>query len=266
MLCNNSYIYSFFPKTNSMYKKGGFYILLLLIISSCSNKKSTSSNDEFDNIKVIPVSHGSLILEYKNTTIYIDPVGIKEDYKSYNSPNFILITDIHSDHFNNKTLIELKNVNTTLIVPEAVNKLLDSSLKKNVIVMNNNDISKISKNLTVEAVPMYNLREEALKFHPKGRGNGYVITINNERIYISGDTEDIPEMRQLKNIDRAFVCMNLPWTMPIKNAADAVLDFKPKHVYPYHYRGTDGLSDVNEFKKIINKKDKKIDVHLLKWY
>ena len=113
---------------------------------------------------------------------------------------------------------------------------------------------------------MYNLREEALQFHEKGRGNGYVLNINDERIYISGDTEDIPEMRNLKNIDKAFVCMNLPWTMTVKSAADAVLEFKPKAVYPYHYRGKEGKSDVNLFKKIVNDGNNSIDVLLLDWY
>ena len=113
---------------------------------------------------------------------------------------------------------------------------------------------------------MYNLREEALKFHAKGRGNGYVLTINDERIYISGDTEDIPEMRTLKNIDKAFVCMNLPWTMTVESAASAVLEFKPKQVYPYHYRNKEGMSDVNLFKNLVNKEDKSIEVILLDWY
>ena len=113
---------------------------------------------------------------------------------------------------------------------------------------------------------MYNLREEALKFHTKGRGNGYVLTINEERIYFSGDTEDIPEMRNLKNIDKAFVCMNLPYTMTVESAADAVLAFKPKQVYPYHYRGTQGLSDVAKFKKIVNEKDTSIEVVQWNWY
>ena len=113
---------------------------------------------------------------------------------------------------------------------------------------------------------MYNLREEALKFHQKGRGNGYVLTLGEERVYISGDTEDIPEMRQLKNIDKAFVCMNLPYTMTVESAASAVLDFKPKQVYPYHYRGTEGLSDVNKFKSIVNTGNAEIDVVQLNWY
>jgi L-ascorbate metabolism protein UlaG (beta-lactamase superfamily) len=113
---------------------------------------------------------------------------------------------------------------------------------------------------------MYNLREEALKFHTKGRGNGYILTINEERIYISGDTEDIPEMRALEDIDKAFVCMNLPYTMTVESAASAVLDFKPTVVYPYHYRGTDGLSDIEKFKTMVTNDNKDIEVVFLKWY
>ncbi len=120
--------------------------------------------------------------------------------------------------------------------------------------------------ILIEAIPMYNLREEALKFHEKGRGNGYILTIEDQRIYISGDTEDIPEMRNLKNIDKAFVCMNLPYTMTVESAAGAVLDFKPKTVYPYHYRGTNGLSDIAKFKSLIEAKNDEIEVKLLNWY
>ena len=119
---------------------------------------------------------------------------------------------------------------------------------------------------SVEAVPMYNLREEALKFHSKGRGNGYVLTIDGQRLYFSGDTEDIPEMRALKNIDKAFICMNLPYTMTEESAASAVLEFKPKQVYPYHYRGNPNVSDVSKFKTLVNQGDANIEVVQLDWY
>jgi L-ascorbate metabolism protein UlaG (beta-lactamase superfamily) len=98
--------------------------------------------------------------------------------------------------------------------------------------------------------------------HTKGRGNGYVLTIGKKNIYISGDTEDIPEMRALKNIDVAFVCMNLPYTMDVNQASEGVLAFKPKVVYPYHYRG----QDVNVFKTLVDKGNKNIEVRLLNWY
>ena len=113
---------------------------------------------------------------------------------------------------------------------------------------------------------MYNLPEVVDSKHPKGRGNGYILTIENKRIYISGDTEDIEEMRRLQNIDVAFVCMNLPYTMDINQAASAVLEFKPTVVYPYHYRGKNGCSDLEKFKSMLAEKDANIEVKVLKWY
>ena len=118
--------------------------------------------------------------------------------------------------------------------------------------------------MTIEAIPMYNLTPERQKFHTKGRGNGYVVTLGGTRVYISGDTEDIPEMRALKKIDVAFVCMNLPYTMTAEQAADAVLEFKPKIVFPYHYRGKTS-QDPEKFKKLVAK-DKNIEVRIRKWY
>jgi L-ascorbate metabolism protein UlaG (beta-lactamase superfamily) len=113
---------------------------------------------------------------------------------------------------------------------------------------------------------MYNLPESPTSKHTKGRGNGYILNIGGKLIYISGDTQGIPEMRSLKNIDIAFICMNLPYTMDIKEAADAVLEFKPIIVYPYHYRGKDGLSDVNAFKSLVEAGNKNIEVRLRNWY
>ena len=113
---------------------------------------------------------------------------------------------------------------------------------------------------------MYNLPESPDSRHVKGRGNGYVLSFDKKLVYISGDTEDIPEMRDLKHIEVAFVCMNLPYTMDVDQAADAVLDFKPRIVYPYHYRGSSGLSDVGYFQNLINEGDKHIEVRLRNWY
>ena len=119
----------------------------------------------------------------------------------------------------------------------------------------------------VEAIPMYNLTSDRKKFHAPGRGNGYLITLAGARIYVSGDTEDIPGMRGLKQIDAAFVCMNLPYTMTEEQAASAVLDFKPKVVYPYHYRGADGvMSDPKKFKSMVQSKNMNIQVVVLNWY
>src|SRR5690606_12953110 len=113
---------------------------------------------------------------------------------------------------------------------------------------------------------MYNLRPEALKFHEEGRGNGDVLERNGKRIYISSATEDIPEMRNLVNIDIACVCMNLPYTLTAEKAAEAVLAFQPKTVYPYHYRGTEGLGDVSKFKLLVETGNPEIKVTQLDWY
>jgi L-ascorbate metabolism protein UlaG (beta-lactamase superfamily) len=130
----------------------------------------------------------------------------------------------------------------------------------------NNGQTITESGISIKAIPMYNLPESPDAKHTKGRGNGYVVTFGNKNVYLSGDTQGIPEMRSLKNIDVAFVCMNLPYTMDIDEAASAVLDFKPKVVYPYHYRGQNGLADVEAFRKKVNDSNSKIDVRLRNWY
>ncbi len=254
------------------------YILLLLIATitlSCKNEKSNTdvaiSSDESlskilkTSVDVKPISHGTLVLETEQQAIYIDPTGGLEAFKDQKKPTLVLITDIHGDHLSLETLEAIDLGDATLIAPAAVVEKLPKDISKTIVTLNNGDSFDFN-GVKIEAIPMYNLREEALKFHTKGRGNGYVLTINNERIYISGDTEDIPEMRSLKNIDKAFVCMNLPYTMTVESAASAVLDFNPKNVYPYHYRGTEGLSDVDKFKTLVNQENESIDVILLDWY
>lgn len=178
----------------------------------------------------------------------------------------ILISDIHGDHFDTSTLAVVRTPNTILVVPQVVaDKLPASYDKSKVVVMKNGD--HISRSgISITAIPMYNLPESPTAMHTKGRGNGYVLNIGGKNIYLSGDTQGIPEMRSLKDIDVAFVCMNLPYTMDVKEAADAVLAFKPKVVYPYHYRGRGGLSDVNEFKSLVDAGNKSIEVRLRNWY
>lgn len=257
-------------------------IILLLFISliatSCKNEKKATtdtvlnenteaiSEEKTSSLNIIPISHATMILEYNGIVIYVDPVGGAAAFEGQKSPDLILITDIHGDHFNEETIKALK---TSFVAPQAVIDKISDTVGMNYIVLNNGESESLEfgeNTVSIEAIPMYNLREEALKFHEKGRGNGYVLTLGDERIYISGDTEDIPEMRNLKNIDKAFVCMNLPYTMPVESAADAVLEFKPKQVYPYHYRGTEGLSDVTKFKDIVNKGNPNIEVVQLDWY
>lgn len=131
--------------------------------------------------------------------------------------------------------------------------------------MGNAQRTKIDR-LPITAVAMYNLPADSTSRHVKGRGNGYLIKFGNTKLYISGDTEDTPEMRSLKGIDVAFVCMNLPYTMDTFQASSAVLDFKPKIVYPYHYRGKGGFSGVSKFSELVQSSNSKVDVRLLNWY
>jgi L-ascorbate metabolism protein UlaG (beta-lactamase superfamily) len=256
------------------------YILTLVLacvfLSSCKEKQVETATIVTEEVtpaetkkqadfKVTPINHATMVLQWDGKTIYIDPVGGAEVFASYPLPDLILVTDIHGDHLNVKTIEGLDTSKAKIIVPQAVADKMPENFVPQLDVLGNGD-SKERFGFSVEAVPMYNLREEALKFHTKGRGNGYVIEKDGTRVYISGDTEDIPEMRALKNIDAAFICMNLPYTMTEISAADAVLEFKPVKVYPYHYRGTEGLSDVANFKAIVNKGDASIEVVQLDWY
>lgn len=242
-------------------------IILLLLNHLIWSQKTTVDSVKTNNgyILIQPISHASLVVTFNNKTILIDPSGKEKIYTNLKSPDIILITDIHGDHLNLKTLEAIDTSNTVFIVPEAVaNKLQKKYSSQVTILKNRQGIHRF--NMFIKAIPMYNLPEDANSKHPKGRGNGYLLTIDNKRIYISGDTEDILEMRILRNIDIAFICMNLPYTMDINQAANAVLDFKPKIVYPYHYRGKNGYSDIAKFKKLVNTKNKNIEIRIHNWY
>ncbi|WP_460219067.1 MBL fold metallo-hydrolase [Psychroserpens sp. MEBiC05023] len=262
------------------YYKTILLIACILVVSCKNDTKDPIDKDIETNTKdlvaettskektlsIHPISHATMVLTYAEEAIYVDPTGGTDAFKGFATPDIILITDIHGDHYNIETLQALDVSSSTVIAPKAVvDKFPESFKPKRISIINNNEIVEIN-DISFKAIPMYNLREEALQYHPKGRGNGYVLTIGSERIYISGDTEDIPEMRALENIDKAFICMNLPWTMAVDKAAEAVIEFKPKTVYPYHYRGKDGMSDVEKFKTLVNQGDESIEVVQLDWY
>ena len=214
---------------------------------------------------VQPIFHAALVLQWNDKSVYVDPNNGAEAYKTLQKPDLVLITDIHGDHMDLKTLQALDLSNATLVVPQAVADKLPAEWKQKIIVLNNGNTIEQS-GVSISAVPMYNLPNDSTARHTKGRGNGYVLDMGGKKFYISGDTEDIPEMRSLKNIDVAFVCMNLPFTMSVEQAASAVLEFKPKIVYPYHFRGQGGFSDIQQFKTLVNKGDASIDVRLKDWY
>jgi len=216
-------------------------------------------------IIIQPILHGTLVLQWNGKTIYVDPYGGADAFQGIDAPDLILITDIHGDHTNLETLKGLNTEKATFIVPEAVAELLKKDYEKQLTIIKNGGMS-VQGDIFINALPMYNLPEAMDSKHPRGRGNGYFINMAGKGIYISGDTEDINEMRELRGIDVAFICMNLPYTMDINQAADAVLDFKPKIVYPYHYRGNPDISDTEAFKKLVNAKNPKIEVRLRNWY
>jgi L-ascorbate metabolism protein UlaG (beta-lactamase superfamily) len=164
-----------------------------------------------------------------------------------------------------KTLGALNLENTQIIVPQAVKDKLPQEMHSKLVVMNNGE-SREFMGFEIEAIPMYNLPEDPEAFHAKGRGNGYVLEKDGKRLYIAGDTEAIPEMKNLENIDMALVPMNLPYTMDVEQAVEGVLAFEPRQVYPYHFRGTEGFADVDKFKQMINDQNPNIEVVMLNWY
>lgn len=241
--------------------------------STLSETPATSAETAVENmapasnteLTIQPISHATFVMSAGAEVIYNDPVGGAEVFSGMAKPTLVLVSDIHGDHLDLLTLEAVVTPGVTLLVPQAVKDKLSPKLAAQATVIANGETTSV-RGISIEAIPMYNLRDEAKNFHTKGRGNGYLITIAGERIYIAGDTEDIPEMRNLKNIDRAFVPMNLPYTMPVAAAADAVIEFAPKIVYPYHYRGKDGLSDVLAFSSSVAASGKPITVEVLDWY
>jgi L-ascorbate metabolism protein UlaG (beta-lactamase superfamily) len=207
-------------------------------------------------VKITPVYHASLEIEAGGKVIIIDPAK-PANFAGLPEADLILITDIHGDHLDPALIKAESKDGTQLIAPAAVAKTVTTAK-----VIGNGEKTTWG-DWTIEAVPMYNLTRGPAAgklFHDKGRGNGYILTYGGKRFYFSGDTENIPEMRSLKDIDVAFVCMNLPYTMTPEEAADAVKAFHPKVAIPYHYKG----QDIAVFKKALDGTG--IDVRLLDWY
>ena len=215
-------------------------------------------------VTIHPVEHATFVMLWNGKTIAVDPIGGAARFGTFGTADLVLITDVHGDHLSVDTVRAVAKPSAMIVAPKAVAEKFPEPDRGRVTVVGNGESVEWGES-TIEAVPMYNLTSERQAFHPEGRGNGYLLTLGGARIYIAGDTEDIPEMRALKNIDAAFVCMNLPYTLDVAAAADAVLEFKPAVVIPYHYRGKGGMSDLEEFRSLVAK-DPKIEVRLLEWY
>lgn len=203
------------------------------------------------------IGHGTLMLQWAGKTIHVDPWTNLADYSQLPDADIILITHDHRDHLDPAALEQIRRESTTVIVPQCCAEQVPDST-----VMPNGDTQTLAENLSVEAVPAYNIEHQrpvGIPYHPQGEGNGYVIQFADTRVYIAGDTENIPEMANLKNIDVAFLPMNLPYTMTPEMAADAAKSFKPKILYPYHY----GESDVDKLVQLLQH-EKDIDVRIRK--
>ncbi len=207
-----------------------------------------------------PLNHATFVMQWAGKMLYVDPVGGASRFEGLPPPDVIFVTDIHGDHMNADTLTAIVQPQTVIVAPQAVRDALPAALQGATQVLANGGTLTVA-DIAVEAIPMYNLTAERLQYHAKGRGNGYVLAIGGKRVYIAGDTEDIPEMRQLRDIDVAFIPMNLPFTMTVAQAADAVREFKPKIVYPYHFRG----SDMDEFTRLVGT-DAGVEVRVRQWY
>ncbi|MBI4663858.1 MAG: SMP-30/gluconolactonase/LRE family protein [Verrucomicrobia bacterium] len=218
------------------------------------------------DVVVQPMHHGTLVFQWGEKLIYSDPSGLVAPFQPVGAADLVVITHIHPDHYDTNALNSIKGPNTVILAPQNAFDAMPDSLKSLTSVMKNGE-TKTVHGIPVEAMPSYNITPDRLTFHPKGRDNSYVLTLGGKRIYISGDNEDVPEMRALKNIDAAFICMNLPFTMDINQAASAVREFKPKIVYPYHYYSSMELNiqDNLTFKKLVGH-DLGIDVRLRSWY
>ncbi len=215
-------------------------------------------------VTVTPIMHATVLLKWQDKVIYTDPTSGAEAFEGQTSPDLILLTDIHGDHYSPETLTNILS-DAKIVAPQAVYDMMPQNLKDATEVLANGE-TKNFEGFNITGVPMYNVPEAADASHIKGRGNGYIIEKDNYRVYVAGDTGPTDEMKSLKNINMAFVPMNLPYTMSVEDAASAVLAFKPQVVYPYHYRQQEGLADVNKFKELVDFGSENIEVVLLNWY
>lgn len=213
------------------------------------------------NIVITPIRHASFQIDYANRVIQVDPIASNPNANAAKG-DIVLVTDIHGDHMDPSAINQLRKPDGVVVAPAAVRDALAGKVE-NITVLANGE-SKVVSGINIEAVPMYNLvrgPSAGQFFHTKGRGNGYVLTMGGKRFYIAGDTECTPEMKALKNIDVAFLPMNLPYTMTPAEAAECVKAFKPKVVYPYHYMG----QNTQEFADAL-KGTAGVQVKLQDWY
>ena len=214
-------------------------VLTALVALVCNAQRQV---DEFTTkngkkVTITCIKHASMEINYNGIEIQIDPVGMwlkpETDYATFPKANIILITHEHKDHFDREAIHALRTPATSIYVNQAV-----FGHFKNGFVMRNGDKVQYSEDIAIEAVPAYNYTPDHQQYHPKGRDNGYILTLDGLRIYIAGDTEDIPEMADIKDIDIAFLPCNQPYTMTVEQCVNAAKTIQPKILFPYHYNDT----------------------------
>lgn len=220
-------------------------------------------------IKITPLIHASIQIEYRGKVILVDPIGAGTYCKK---ADLILITHSHPDHFDTKAIAKVSRVDTLLIAPVSMDAQIRRTPSYNLSAALSNGATLTPQSgfrYIIEAVPAYNIKrgpDATHKFHPKGAFNGYILTLGGKRIYIAGDTEATPEMKALKDIDAAFIPMNLPYTMTPQEAAVGVRAFKPKVVYPYHFRYPFDQPNDNPQRFVQAMKGSGVQVRVLDWY
>jgi L-ascorbate metabolism protein UlaG (beta-lactamase superfamily) len=226
----------------------GIIVLFSLTAAGKESFQRDTIQTSAGDLKITFIGRGTLMFAFGGKVIHVDPVTQEADYTKLPKADLVLIAHEHRDHLDLKALEILRTPKTEMVLTEACAKKVHGGQ-----IMKNGDVKTIG-GLKIEAVPAYNLvhkRPNGSPYHPKGAGNGYIITFGDKRLYVAGDTENVPEMKKLKNIDITFLPMNLPYTMTPKMVADAAKAFKPKILYPYHFGTTDTsklvalLKDVN---------------------
>jgi len=238
-----------------------FLMLMLPVVAvMAGGSKSTFEVDRFSSnageIKITCIGHGTLMIQFGEKVIHIDPVSEYVDYDSLPKADLILITHEHGDHLDVNAVQSLKKENTQILYTALCAKKLAGGQ-----VLKNGE-SKTTAGVPILAVPAYNVihkRQDGSPFHPKGNGNGYVLTLGDKKVYVAGDTELIPEMKNLPRIDIAFLPMNLPYTMTPEMVAEAARTIRPKILYPYHY----GNTDVSRLQQLLAE-DKNIEIRIRK--
>lgn len=239
-------------------KNGSAFLMIICILSTFTMAQKNFQKDTIPassgKLMITFLGHGSLMFTIDSTIVHVDPYSKVANYSVLPDADLVLITHHHQDHLDTAALNQVLKQGTVIIGTQTV-----AGSVKDAIVMKNGD-SKTIKGVEINAVPAYNIvhkRDNGQPFHPKDEGNGYIITIKGKKIYIAGDTENIPEMKQFKGIDIAFLPVNLPYTMTPEMAADAARAVRPKIFYPYHY----GDTEISRLTELL-KNDKDIEVRV----